>query len=203
MTKLPTKLVDAGEWLKSCNKSWMYYNTAKYVVDHAPTAQVYGQWISMKERMPAVSDEYIVMIEGADKSTCLYYDTDEGVWFDEREEETTYRVTKWMPLPPSDGSTTAVILEKVDSKTVIAPCGIVRIVTENAACTVFVGEEECLTFADCEKKAVEMGWNPENDCSVVVIAEQENAGAVYKLGNHIEKGGRDIWEKVGETLGYA
>ena len=100
MPKMPTKLVDAGEWLKSCNKSWMYYNIAKYVVDHAPTAQVYGQWISMEERPPAVSDEYIVMIQGAKKSTCLCYDAEEGVWFDEREEETTYRVTKWMPLPP-------------------------------------------------------------------------------------------------------
>ncbi len=99
MQKMPTKLVDAGEWLKRCNKSWMYYNTAKHVIDTAPTAEIYGQWISIEERPPAVSDEYIVVIAGADKSTCLYYDADEGVWFDEREEENTYRVTKWMPLP--------------------------------------------------------------------------------------------------------
>lgn len=100
MQKMPKKLVDAGEWLKQCSSSWMYYNTAKAIIDRAPTAQVYGQWISVQERPPAVSDEYIVMIAGADKSTCLYYDADEEVWFDEREEETTYRVTKWMPLPP-------------------------------------------------------------------------------------------------------
>ena len=48
---------------------------------------------------PAVSDEYIVQIAGAQKATCLYYDADEGVWFDDREGEIVYRVTKWMALP--------------------------------------------------------------------------------------------------------
>ena len=100
MTKMPIKLVDVGEFLRVSNKSWMYFNTAKYIVDHAPTAEVYGQWISMEERPPAVSDEYIVQIAGAIKATCLYYDADEGVWFDDREGEIVYRVTKWMPLPP-------------------------------------------------------------------------------------------------------
>lgn len=102
MTKMPTKLIDAGEWLKHCNQSWMYYNLAKHIIDREPTAEVYGQWISMEERPPAVSDEYIVMIEGAEKSTCLYYDANGGVWFCEGdEEEITYHVTKWMPLPPT------------------------------------------------------------------------------------------------------
>ncbi|MBQ9779045.1 MAG: hypothetical protein IJW22_09015, partial [Clostridia bacterium] len=71
-------------------------------VENAPTAEVYGQWISMKERPPAVSDEYIVVIEGAERSTCLYYDTNGGVWFCEGDEENTYRVAKWMPLPPAE-----------------------------------------------------------------------------------------------------
>ena len=100
MTKMPTKLVDAGAWLKGLNDGWMYANLARKIISEAPTAEIYGQWISMEERPPAVSDEYIVMIEGAEKSTCLYYDAEEGVWFDEREEENTYRVVKWMPLPP-------------------------------------------------------------------------------------------------------
>lgn len=51
---------------------------------------------------PAVSDEYIVQIAGAQKATCLYFDADEGVWFDDREGEIVYRVTKWMPLPPAE-----------------------------------------------------------------------------------------------------
>lgn len=101
MPKMPTKLIDAGEWLKHCNKSWMYYNLAKHIIDREPTAEVYGQWIAMEERPPAVSDEYIVMIAGAKKSTCLYYDADEGVWFDESGSgEHIFCVTKWMPLPP-------------------------------------------------------------------------------------------------------
>ena len=102
MTKMPIKLVDVGEFLRASNKSWMYFNTAKYIVDHAPTAEVYGQWIAMQERPPAVSDEYIAQIAGAQKATCLYYDADEGVWFDESGSgEHIFRVTKWMPLPPT------------------------------------------------------------------------------------------------------
>ena len=47
-----------------------------------------------------MSDEYIVQIAGARKATCLYYDADEGVWFDESGSgEYIFRVTKWMPLP--------------------------------------------------------------------------------------------------------
>ncbi len=102
MTTMPTKLVDAGAWLKGLNDSWMYANLAKKIIREAPTAQVYGQWIAMEERPPAVSDEYIVQIAGARKATCLYYDADEGVWFDDREGEIVYRVTKWMPLPDGE-----------------------------------------------------------------------------------------------------
>lgn len=103
MTKMPTKLVDAGAWLKGINDSWMYANLAKKIIREAPTAEVYGQWISMEERPPAVSDEYIVMIAGADNSTCLYYDAEEKMWFEEREGYTNvYKVTKWMPLPEAE-----------------------------------------------------------------------------------------------------
>ena len=103
MPKMPTKLIDAGAWLKGLNDSWMYANLAKKIIREAPTAEVYGQWISMEERPPAVSDEYIVMIAGAKKSTCLYYDRDEGVWFDESGSgEHVFCVTKWMPLPPAE-----------------------------------------------------------------------------------------------------
>ena len=102
MTKMPKKLVDAGAWLKGLNDSWMYANLAKKIIREAPSAEVYGQWISMEERPPAVSGEYIVVIEGAEKSTCLHYDTNGGVWFCEGDEENTYCVTKWMPLPPAE-----------------------------------------------------------------------------------------------------
>ena len=115
MPKLPTKLIDAGAWLKGCNKSWMYYNTASYIIRNAPTAEVYGQWILTKERSPAVSDEYIVMIAGASKPTSLYYDADEGVWYSESEEgEVTYCVTKWMPLPEPPDRETEEILQPCD-----------------------------------------------------------------------------------------
>ncbi len=94
--------------------------------------------------------------------------------------------------------------EKMPKRTVIARYdGIVRIITDTAVCVVYVGDEDCLTLADCEKKALAMGWDHENDGPVVVIAEQETSGAVYKYGNHVFKGKRGLWDKVGETVGYA
>ena len=96
------------------------------------------------------------------------------------------------------------IPEKTSERTVIARYGgIVRIITDAAVRIVYVGDEDSLTLADCEKKALEMGWDCENDGPVVVIAEQETSGAVYKYGNRISGAGRDLWEKVGETVGYA
>ena len=62
-----------------------------------------NKWIDAKACPPTVSDEYIVVIAGAKKSTCLYYDADEGVWFDESGSgEHVFCVTKWMPLPPAE-----------------------------------------------------------------------------------------------------
>ena len=116
MPKMPTKLIDADRlksslelsirsWSGDCNSNApamvSAYRDVLYRVENEPTAEAYGQWIAMEERPPAVSDEYIVMIAGAKKSTCLYYDTDEGVWFDESGSgEHIFCVTKWMPLPP-------------------------------------------------------------------------------------------------------
>lgn len=89
-----------GEWLQRCNKSWMYFNLAKQIIATAPTAEVYGQWISTEERLPADSGEYIVMIDGAARATCLFYDASEKVFYEENENGgITYRVSKWMPLP--------------------------------------------------------------------------------------------------------
>ena len=95
-------------------------------------------------------------------------------------------------------------IEIMPKRTVVA-CndGIVRIITDAAVRIVYVGDEESLTLADCEKKALEMGWDCENDGPVVVIAEQETSSAVYKYGNRISGAGRDLLEKVGETVGYA
>ena len=55
-----------------------------------------------KVGLPLVSDEYIVMICGAASPTCLLFDCEEGVFFEERidlDEDVTYRVTHWAELP--------------------------------------------------------------------------------------------------------
>jgi hypothetical protein len=55
-----------------------------------------------KVGLPLVSDEYIVMICGAASPTCLLFDREEGVFFEERidlDEDVTYKVTHWAELP--------------------------------------------------------------------------------------------------------
>lgn len=69
------------------------------IIDKMPAAAAI-EWCDVKYELPPVSDEYIAMIEGADKSTVLNYDADECVWYAEHEgEEIFYRVTHWAELP--------------------------------------------------------------------------------------------------------
>ena len=57
-----------------------------------------------KVGLPLVSDEYLVMIFGAEKPTVLCYDAEEQVFFEERidlDEDVTYKVTYWAEMPGS------------------------------------------------------------------------------------------------------
>ena len=82
--------------------------------------------------------------------------------------------------------------------------GIVRLCTGTAARVIYVSEGELLTLSDCEKLAKkELGYGDENDATLLVVAEYETIGTVYKYGNHFDKKGNWIWEKVGDTVGYA
>lgn len=68
-----------------------------------------NRWIPVEERMPELTEdekrrilvddyaapEYIVMIEGAKKSTALYFDGE--YWYDLG--GTVYDVTRWKPMP--------------------------------------------------------------------------------------------------------
>ena len=96
------KYIDAAAWLERCSKSWMNYNLAKKIINEAPAAPVFGQWIPA-EQPPEMADEYIVMIDGATAPTVLFYDVDDegaGVWFEAVEDITNfYSVTHWMALP--------------------------------------------------------------------------------------------------------
>lgn len=96
------KYIDAAAWLERCSKSWMNYNLAKKIINEAPAAPVFGQWIPA-EQPPTEADEYIVMIAEAANSTVLYFAHNEegvGEWFEETEDSTNfYKVTHWMALP--------------------------------------------------------------------------------------------------------
>ena len=101
------KYIDVQAWLRQCNPSWMYYDTAKKIIEAAPVAEVFGQWIDATEQLPTEPDEYIVMIAGAAGSTVLCFDVDEDghpVWYEETDDSTNfYKVTHWMPLPEGPG----------------------------------------------------------------------------------------------------
>lgn len=65
------------------------------------------EWYDAECELPAVSDEYLVMIANADKPTVLCYDAEEQVFFEERidlDEDVTYKVTRWaeLPTPPAE-----------------------------------------------------------------------------------------------------
>ena len=97
------KYIDVQAWLRQCNTSYMNYNLARKIINEAPVAEVFGQWIDATEQPPTEPDEYIVMIAGAAGSTVLHFDIDDegsGVWFQEVEDSTNfYKVTHWMALP--------------------------------------------------------------------------------------------------------
>ena len=60
------------------------------------------EWYDAEWELPAVSDEYLVMIANADKPTVLCYDAEEQVFYEERidlDEDVTYKVTCWAELP--------------------------------------------------------------------------------------------------------
>ena len=75
------------------------------IIEKVPAATAI-EWCDIKYELPLASDEYIVMIEGADKPTVLNYDADECVWYAEHEgEEIFYCVTHWAELPSAPEKT--------------------------------------------------------------------------------------------------
>lgn len=58
------------------------------------------EWYDAEWELPAVSDEYLVMIAGAGKPTVLDYDVEDQIFFHEVEGETIlYKVTHWAEMP--------------------------------------------------------------------------------------------------------
>ena len=66
---------------------------AEYLIQNGVTIQ---EWVSVDERLPEKDKEYNVAIDGAVRSTHLYFDGE--AWFDEY--GNTYKVLYWTGLPP-------------------------------------------------------------------------------------------------------
>lgn len=96
-------------------------------------------------------------------------------------------------------------IEQVPQSTVIAADdGIVRICGMGISIILMQSEGDRVTLADCLRLAEEKGFDKDNDLALLVVAESERAGAVYKYGNHLHPKTKEwIWEKVGDTVGYA
>lgn len=94
---------------------------------------------------------------------------------------------------------------QVPQRTLIAADdGIVRICGEKISIIIINGEGDRVTLGDCLRLAEEKGFDVDNDLALLVVAESERSGAVYKFGNHLDpKSKKWIWEKVGDTVGYA
>lgn len=63
-----------------------------------------SDWISVKERLPDINDEYIVFTEDAEVFICEYLPSVNQWW--DRDASIIYgRITHWMPLPdpPKEG----------------------------------------------------------------------------------------------------
>jgi hypothetical protein len=70
------------------------------IVDELPREAAI-EWNDVeKVGLPLVSDEYIVMIAYAEKPTVLYFDAEDGVFFEEKDDEdVAYKVTHWAEMP--------------------------------------------------------------------------------------------------------
>ena len=68
-----------------------------------------GEWISTAERLPSETGEYIVVIEGFEKSTTLFYEAVMRMWIDCLDEDPAYyltsyyKVSHWMEMPKVPG----------------------------------------------------------------------------------------------------
>ena len=96
-------------------------------------------------------------------------------------------------------------VEMLPQRTVIAKDdGIVRICGMGISIIILQEAGDRVTLADCLRLAEEKGFDKDNDLALLVVAESERAGAVYKYGNHLHPKTKEwIWEKVGDTVGYA
>lgn len=84
------------------------WNQAATMAREAPTITPPNEWVSLEERLPDISDEYIVCTEDAEVFICEYLPSVKQ-WWDRDAFVVDKRITHWMPLPappdrlPSDG----------------------------------------------------------------------------------------------------
>lgn len=69
----------------------------KVDIDQLPTITQSG-WVSVEDRLPEESDDYLVCTEGTDMFIC-YYLKSENVWDMSDYPYITEKISHWMPLP--------------------------------------------------------------------------------------------------------
>lgn len=78
-----------------------FHGEFRRIVEGLP-AESAVEWCDAEIELPAVSDEYLVMIAGAKEPTVLNYDAEDQVFFEERidlEDDVIYKVTHWAEMP--------------------------------------------------------------------------------------------------------
>ena len=91
-----------GKWWDVLSEDEEYLRSEEFmklqdITDNAIEAIKETQWISMKDRPPEESGEYIVMIYGEENPTFLVYRKDMGRFCDDYDNK--YNVTHWKPFP--------------------------------------------------------------------------------------------------------
>lgn len=112
------RLIDANRLIEVLQRNFGRTGGAdmlKQLIDNAPTIEAREQWISVKDRLPEDSDEFVLVIAtgiinrnrsliNAFELACYY--TGEGWILENYPECKNIKVTHWMPLPepPKEGN---------------------------------------------------------------------------------------------------
>ena len=101
------RLIDADEAIRRAKEPSIYdlVDTPEFL-SYCPTVNLVGKWISVEDRLPNESGEYLTYRAQASSYQILMFSKHHGLWnaFDfmkskHAEQNTIRGITHWMPLP--------------------------------------------------------------------------------------------------------